>query len=179
MTSDKQIEANRRNALRSTGPRTDEGKAASSQNAISHGLLARQVVIAGESEDEFASLQQRLQASLEPVGELELMLADRIVSNFWRLGRTGRIEVELFDVVMADAIFCSVSSDEPMTVGKSVSMDFGMTNSLSKLQRYESHIERSLFRSLHELQRVQAARKGKDVAAPVAIDVDVSGVEEA
>jgi hypothetical protein len=179
MTSDKQIEANRLNALQSTGPRTDEGKALSSQNAIRHGLLARQVVIAGESEEEFGSFQERLLASLEPVGELELMLADRIVSNFWRLARAGRIEVELFDVVKKDAETICMLSDEPMTVGKSVSIDFSMSNSLSKLRRYESHIERSLFRSLHELQRVQAVRKGKDVAAPAAIDVDVSGMGEA
>jgi hypothetical protein len=56
--------------------------------------------------------------------------------------------------------------------------DCGRENALSKLSRYETSLERSLMRTLHELQRLQAARQGKDVGPPVAIDIDVAGPDQ-
>lgn len=97
MTSLKQIQANRRNALCSTGPRTSEGKAAASQNAIRHGLRAENAVIAGEDPQEFDSFRRMLLDDLAPEGALEVFLADRIVAGFWKLRRAGRIETQLFD----------------------------------------------------------------------------------
>jgi hypothetical protein len=52
-------------------------------------------------------------------------------------------------------------------------------NSLAKLSRYEATLQRNLMRALHELQRLQAARKGEHVPAPVAVDVDVAGLPNA
>lgn len=49
---------------------------------------------------------------------------------------------------------------------------------MEKLSRYEAHIDRSLFKTLHELQRLQAARRGDAVPAPVVVDVDVTGVAD-
>ena len=72
MTSQRQIEANRRNATNSTGPRTTRGKAVVALNAVQHGLLSRQAVIQGESEAELIELGKRLRSQLVPVGELEL-----------------------------------------------------------------------------------------------------------
>ena len=74
-TSLKKVEANRRNARLSTGPRTEHGKRAVARNAIKHGLLARQVVItAGDGEEdlqEFEALLDRIWQECEPVGVLE------------------------------------------------------------------------------------------------------------
>ena len=74
-TSLKKVEANRRNARLSTGPRTEHGKRAVARNAIKHGLLAREVVItAGDGEEdlqEFEALLERLWQEYEPVGVLE------------------------------------------------------------------------------------------------------------
>ena len=81
MTSERQIETNRRNAAKSTGPRSDAGKAAVALNGIKHGLLSRQVLIKGESEADLVGFGKRLRAQLVPVGELEFLLADRIVSS--------------------------------------------------------------------------------------------------
>jgi hypothetical protein len=96
MTSDKKIETNRKNARRSTGPRTDKGKAVSRFNAVKHGLLARQVVARGhwmkESADEFDSLCRELHKSLGPVGPLEEMLVSQIVTASWRLRRARTAE---------------------------------------------------------------------------------------
>ena len=92
MTSHRQIEANRRNATNSTGPRTTRGKAVVALNAVQHGLLSRQAVIQGESEAELIELGKRLRGQLAPMGELELLLADRIISTAWRLRRAIALE---------------------------------------------------------------------------------------
>lgn len=91
-----QIEANRRNALQSTGPRTPQGKAASRMNALKHGIRSQQVVVRGrcirEDDREFAALHQRLWDDLKPVGVLEEILADQIVTTHWRLRRALKAE---------------------------------------------------------------------------------------
>lgn len=88
MTSDRRIEANRRNAQKSTGPR----KAVVALNGIKHGLLSRGAIVQGECEADLVDFAKRLRAQLAPAGELELLLADRIVSCAWRLRRLLRVE---------------------------------------------------------------------------------------
>lgn len=94
--SERQIQANRRNALRSTGPKTTRGKRAVSRNAITHGLLAREVVItAGDGEErlkEFRALVESLYEHYEPVGPVEGMFVERIAVCWWKLGRAVRAE---------------------------------------------------------------------------------------
>ena len=97
ITSEKKIQANRQNALKSTGPRTAEGKAIVAKNAVKHGLCARHIVINGESSIEFADFKDSLIAQFQPDGMLELLLVNRIIAGFWRLRRLGTIEVDLFD----------------------------------------------------------------------------------
>ena len=81
MTSERQAEANRQNAQKSTGPRTPAGKAVVALNGIKHGLLSRECLLKGKSEAELVAFGKRLRAKLAPVGELELLLADRVVST--------------------------------------------------------------------------------------------------
>ena len=94
--SPEQIEANRRNALKSTGPQTPEGKVASSMNSLKHGLLARQVVVRGhnlkESREEFEDFYRTYYEHLAPVGPLEEMLAEQIIVAHWRLRRARTAE---------------------------------------------------------------------------------------
>ena len=97
MTSERQKTANQANALRSTGPKTPEGKAAVRLNAFRHGLLARDVVLPDEDFDAFEDLRNRVRADLSPVGPIEELLADRVVNIMWRLGRSARAETALFD----------------------------------------------------------------------------------
>jgi hypothetical protein len=96
MTSDKKKETNRRNALKSTGPRTPKGKAAVRLNALKHGLLSQEILLPGEDGEALRELRERLRAELQPVGELENLLVDRIIDTFWRLGRLGRVETGIF-----------------------------------------------------------------------------------
>ena len=100
----KQLKGNRRNAGRSTGPRTAAGKAASRMNAVKHGILSGMVVVRGlriqEHEEEYEALRKRCLESLAPVGPVEEMLVERIVMTQWRLRRavlaeTGEIALSV------------------------------------------------------------------------------------
>lgn len=87
----KQLAANRRNARQSTGPKTATGKAVSKWNALKHGILSTQVLVRGqhgrESAREFTALHRRFTAELRPVGPLEEMLVDQVVTAHWRRRR--------------------------------------------------------------------------------------------
>ncbi len=95
--SNKQLAANRRNARRSTGPRTPEGKERVKWNALKHGLLAKSVVVPNrhglENRSQFESLLTHLHDELKPVGILEEMLVEKIAVAYWRLRRALRAEV--------------------------------------------------------------------------------------
>ena len=95
MTSLRKIEANRRNALKSTGPKSVAGKAIVARNAMTHGLRAQHVLIDGESEEEFEQFREAMIAYYEPVGVLEESLVGKIVVGFWRSWRARRIENEI------------------------------------------------------------------------------------
>lgn len=92
----KRIEANRRNAQKSTGPRTAKGKAKSRMNSARHNILARQVIIQGhkitESAGEFRSLWREYFTHFDPVGPVEEMLVNKIVTTLWRLQRVRTAE---------------------------------------------------------------------------------------
>jgi hypothetical protein len=92
MTSTAKIEANRRNAQHSTGPKTAEGKAASSRNALRHGLTARQLILFDETEEDFANFHDELRAAHAPADAAEAALVERIAIAHWRLRRVWRAE---------------------------------------------------------------------------------------
>src|ERR671920_1687092 len=96
MTSEKQVQANRRNALKSTGPKTPEGKEAVRLNANKHGLRSQEVLLPGEDEEALKGLDENLRAELQPVGEMENLLVDNIVAAHWRLRRLRRVETGIF-----------------------------------------------------------------------------------
>ena len=103
MTSPAKIQANRRNALRSTGPRTVAGKTVSSKNAMRHGLLSTDALLRDEDAAEFASFREQLESQLAPCGPLEEILVDRIAMSVWRLGRVHRLEASMFAYRIASA----------------------------------------------------------------------------
>lgn len=176
MVSQKQLEANRRNALMSTGPKTPEGKAAVSRNALKHGLLSKEVVLDDESGEAFEEFHKELLADLAAEGALECELADRIAAQMWRLRRARRIELEMMEADHGEGLLYGPKhSDAYTTLGRVVAQDMAHRNTYGKFCRYEAHMERGLYRALHELQRLQAARKGEPVSAPAALDVTLNG----
>jgi hypothetical protein len=96
MTSEKQEQANVRNAQSSTGPVSPEGKALVARNAIKHGIFARDLVISAgdgrEDEMEYHELLFELKKDLSPVGRMEMILVEKIAVNYWRLRRLVRFE---------------------------------------------------------------------------------------
>jgi hypothetical protein len=202
--STKQIAANRRSAARSTGPKTKRGKNAVKRNALKHGLLADDALLPGEDVEAFNRLRESIHADLDPVGAIETALVERIVDGLWRLRRVPYVEAGVFeneiyaevkdredqgipqDTRAFRAVFnpapAPSSTDRARVVqdagaaewGAAFTRDANHGNAFSKLSRYETAIERRIFTSLHELQRLQSAREGTAAPIPVAADINVS-----
>lgn len=96
MSTEKKMTANKANAEKSTGPRTDEGKEKSSRNSIKHGLFSQKVVITDgplkEDPEEFRNILLNLVKDTRPRNSIESMLVDRLASTFWRLRRIYTLE---------------------------------------------------------------------------------------
>ena len=98
MTSLRQIEANRRNARKSTGPITDEGKHRSRCNAVRHGLTAETVIGALEDAEDYQAFEAAIIADYDAQSAVERELVLRLASLLWRLRRATIIETGLFDI---------------------------------------------------------------------------------
>jgi hypothetical protein len=175
MTTKAQISANRRNAKKSTGPRIPETRAIVSQNAIKHGLTAHQDVISSESQADFDLYRGRILTELVPVGPMESMLAERIVSLSWRLRRAERIQNQAIDAMSAGGTTSPLArltqsllpkgisrsaitpnnSQSPLALGQMAVKDFANAGVLERLLMYERRIENSLYKTTLELQRLQ------------------------
>jgi hypothetical protein len=95
METKKQKSANKKNARKSTGPRTAEGKSVSSRNALSYGLHSQLLVLPDESLEAFQLLCSALQEYFQPVEIVEKEFVNRMANLFWRLQRTNRIETSI------------------------------------------------------------------------------------
>src|SRR6266571_827018 len=96
MATIKQIEANRRNALKSTGPRTPEAKAAVRMNSLRHGLRARTVVLPAENPEEFHQLCNDLEAEWQPQSRTEQFYVEQMAVSQWKLTRMEVGEADIF-----------------------------------------------------------------------------------
>lgn len=94
MATVKQLAANRRNAQRSTGPKSAEGKAISSRNALKHGVLSQRAVADHEDREAFESLLAQLIEEHTPVTSFECTLVERISILIWREKRLAEAEAE-------------------------------------------------------------------------------------
>jgi len=179
MASEAQVIANRSNAQKSTGPRTPEGKAVVSQNAVKHGLLAKQAVIVGEDPGEYEFYRDRMVGELAPVGLVESMLAERVVSLSWRLRRAERLQNEAFDALYLKETAgpiakltrslhpkpaeCGRSADD-LALGRVVLHGFSNDRVLDRLMMYERRIEQSLYKAVAELRQQRLLRELDDDA---------------
>jgi hypothetical protein len=98
MTSLRQIEANRRNARKSTGPITEEGKRRSRCNAVRHGLTAETVVSAQEDAEDYKAFEAAIIADYDAQSAVERELVLRLASLLWRLRRAATMETGLFEI---------------------------------------------------------------------------------
>jgi len=145
MSTTRQIEANRRNARLSTGPRTPQGKAAVSLNSLRHGLRARRVVLPGEKQEDFQRLCDDLEAEWQPQSRTEQFYLEQMAASWWKLARMEATEVGI----------CKLQLD----VVEHVPL-------LDRIWQAQSRMERSYARAQRELERLQQSRS-EPCAEPV------------
>jgi hypothetical protein len=132
--------ANTANAQLSTGPRTEEGKARSAQNARKHGLTAKELVIAPEQREEFEELLADFQAEIRPQGPIQQTLFDELVAAAWNLRRVRSMEANL---CAGASSYMELLANDDLQV------------KLDRLARHKTRIERTFHRSLRELKALQ------------------------
>src|SRR4051812_36315553 len=106
MSSAAKALANRQNSLHSTGPVTVAGKASSSQNATSHGLTSKQIVLPGENAAHYDELRQGLLATYVPANACEAVLVEELAAASWRLLRARRHETLILQKLAGDDPDC-------------------------------------------------------------------------
>jgi hypothetical protein len=147
--SERKIQANRRNALLSTGPKTARGKRTVARNGIKHGFFTREVVITAgnhrESQEELDDLVEEHGEYYEPVGVVEELLVKTIAIVWWNKARIVRAQNRLLR-------FQDCTSER-----------MSPTNATDKFIRYEAHLDRQLYRAMDQLERLQRQHRGETV----------------
>src|SRR6266566_2984574 len=159
MCSPKQLDANRLNAQHATGPKSDDGKSRSSQNALKHGLCSPSLLPA-ESPEAFDHFCSQIIADLQPQSFLEQMLAKEIAGLLWRLRRIPGSETHLFTLLDQDQQN-HTSKQTAHHLAHSFLSHEDKSNPFHRLQRYESHLRRALSTTLKELRSLQKRRESQ------------------
>ena len=157
MASEKQIAANRRNALLSTGPKTQEGKAAVRLNALRHGLRARSVLLPGEKPEEYSRLCNDLETDWQPRNRTEQLLVEQMAVAQWKLARMEVSERSIFEKEMP--------ADKQLALLDRFSVQRGrLERSFSRAVREIEHLQKS--RAVHEEQAGPVVREIPAAAEP-------------
>src|SRR5215472_15723279 len=174
MLTQKQIDANRRNALKSTGPKSDEGKAQSRMNALRHGLTAAQAVLPHENEDDYEKLREGMLESYAPSDAAELAVVEELINAYWRLLRLHRVETRYWEQMGGSYN----RGDEGIAEALLQTPDRQMRNFF----RYYGQVEKSYYRALaaaNQIKREKRDRKPLKVMAVAAENGFVSHDPEA
>jgi hypothetical protein len=156
--SNARAEASRRNGARSRGPKTAEGKARASRNALKHGLRAgRHVLLRDEDSSEFEALEVALFEELAPQGALQGFLVGRIARAAWRLARAERIEINLF----AERLELYPDAGP----GLALIRDGNTGRAFETLVRYRSTANNEFLRNLRALKTLQAEAAAAEAQA--------------
>jgi hypothetical protein len=165
--------ANRRNAQHSTGPKTERGKMHSRRNALKHCILVSSLLITegegAEDPAEFQELLGALRRDRAPVGTLENMLVEKIAICQWRQNRCLCFEAGVIRKQFAQPNFDQDSFNDPIKIRDYLRLP--SDKDLDRMLRYETANNRQLAYAINELERLQRARKGEHVPAPVSIQV--------
>jgi hypothetical protein len=166
---------------RQTDPKNaqGEGQAIVAQNAKEQRKNSEAVYEFAEDPKVFDALHAGMVASFDPKGPFEEALVDRLASLWWRLKRVGRAEREGFTFAcerMAggnNGMTCKFMCSLPVHVAFTTWGNNPEEGHVDRLLRYEGQLERSFFRLLHELERIQARRQGQTVTLPQVADVNL------
>ena len=147
MATPAQIAANRANALKSTGPRSEPGKAASRFNALKHGLDAESLILPGEDPAEYRELADAYHDSHHPQTPDEHFHVDSLIRADWHKRRLQRVEADLYRTILAE-------SPTP-NLAAALLADTPATRLLARIQRQLAAHDRAWYRALRELRRLR------------------------
>ena len=153
MSTQKQIDANRRNALKSTGPKSDEGKAQSRMNALRHGLTAAQAVLPHENEDDYEKLRAGMLESYAPENSAVEALVEELANAYWRLMRLHRVDTHYWDQMGGSYN----RGDEGISEALIQTPDRHMRNFF----RYHAQVERSYYKALAAADQIKRERRDR------------------
>ena len=166
MATQNQIQANRNNAKKSTGPRTEEGKSRASQNALKHGLLARDAVMPGEDPAEFEAQLAALEDDIQPQGALEHELVRQIADAQWRMRRLTRLETGYLAASLENHRHLAKrpGSEESQLSYEQESILLGScmfrgNQGLVHIARYDAHLGRRFERAIQQLAQLRESRE--------------------
>ena len=169
MATNKQTAANRANAQKSTGPRSVQGKAVSSQNALQSGIDAQSHIIRGEDPAALDALTAQYLSDHHPQSAAERALVDILVDSEWVLRRLRKAEAQLWEQELA-SIEDSTDhwySDDPVPenqmLGRAV---LSLEQTLPRLERRRDLLQRAYRRALQDLREIQSSRPQSPAAAP-------------
>ena len=152
MSSLSRILSSRANGARSRGPLTVEGKRRSSQNATSHGLLARQIVMHDESPEGFETVLTEHLDRLQPADGMEFGLIEEMVASHWRLRRAWAIETRLLENEAA-----AQTAADPLDRITNAFEDLAAKPSLGLMHRYQTRLHLNYQRALYNILLLRAA----------------------
>jgi hypothetical protein len=152
MATEKQIAANRRNAKKSTGPKTEAGKAIVSQNRLVHGLLGRFQVFEGEDQEMYDALLDQLMLEQKPVGVLETELVKKMSEHMW-LSRRARFYQESCFVILGRT---------PEQIANHQA-EVGVTVDLERFAGYQAQQDRAFQRALNALLKLRKERQLNEI----------------
>ena len=171
MTTEKKKEAARMNGAKSRGPVTAEGKARSSQNALTHGLTAATVVLPGESEDRFHALLASMVEAYVPGTDYEVSLVEKMAALTWQQDRLLAIDTETLNVqmqMMAPAVDAETANLSPVTRVTLAYRELSDNSRvLPNLDRHASRIRRQFNQLRAELLALQNARTAPETVPGV------------
>ena len=153
MPTSAQLLANRNNAALSTGPRTPDGKAASSRNATKHGLSSAFRVLAHENQEEFDQLIQDLRACHRPRDIHQRLLVDQMAKSQWLLARAQRLQAVAYDLL------AGVEDDCDPDVAIVKAMRATNADIIGRLERYAASAEKSFYKAHRELTKQNEANR--------------------
>ena len=160
MSSQAQLDANRNNALNSTGPRSAAGKAVSRFNALKHTLDAKEQVIPTEDPEARAELTAAYRQEHDPIGATESYLAETLAHNHWNRMRYQKVEAQVIRTIIAD----QEPSDNPL--GAAFLKDSAGAKVLDKVYRRLDSSHRAWMKALAELRRIQKERRELEAQQP-------------
>jgi hypothetical protein len=167
MATEAQMNANRENAKKSTGPRTPEGKNISSRNSLVHGMTSGKFLPPDGDPEEYFQLLDQFRDRFKPFDEPEATLVERMVAAEFKMRSVRYMDAGIFHYELKTNPMPQHFSEDERTnpLAWAFQCDSAGHNSFTKLIRYEGFLQRDFSRSLRDLFKMQDERRAREAEA--------------